>query len=297
MSESRNERSGDSTVATEIFTDTGAAAPPSIIYDSGSGHYVATCCCAFYNGSAYNNVLVYEDIELGMIATDNKGCVFVKEIPGGETDMLVTVEGDAMEPRTLFYDDPGGGSYDIGVDGTGDIDMSLIEVFGDGYTVLYNHSEYDWVCQKIAGPNVTPILYLPSVFTANGAGDDYGFNPAALGDAALWGGDGAGGSRSGGFQQGRVVLSHTPSEDQLITGIQCSFDAAGSDRRMRLLLKVDGAPKYAVPVYDSAQPNETAFYPVAGRIPCPAGSTATLEVASANTTGGVLQTALLIATG
>jgi hypothetical protein len=257
---------------------------PSIVWNAD--HYDALCCAVTYNGVNYN------DWAFGPCPYSGGSgyTIYSMGIGVSAYASIPSLTNDHMEPQYLSR-----------FDGTEDLDLILCSNpdYGNS-TIVSPHDKYDDVIDMGLMTSYTVVFLIESVFTHNGSGESYTFNASAIASAGaeLWGGDGCGGERTIGiestFPAGTTILTFEPAHDVLILGAVFSFDAAGENRRLPCMVKMDGADAFPLPMFDSVAGGATAVeFP--GRVRCAAGGTVTVDVVEENSGGGAVQIALLYA--
>ncbi len=259
---------------------------PTLNYNAVTGHYDATCCVLVHNEVVYKSTPNGDgSIVSGAVAGD---CVFVC-LPSNET---------TPEPQEVFC------LSDMGIDGSEAVDAILCVTTGvDRMTFFCAHSNTAALIAllKAEGNSVVDFgsgqEYIASVFTAPQSGADYVIDASAItgAGASLWGGDGADGERilsAQAFEAGTGLASVTPEKDALLIGVAGVFESDGDDSLLLCMLKIDGVNAFPVVLVSGGG---STYVPVDGRVHCPAGGTARLEVMSENADGGTVRAALVYA--
>lgn len=162
---------------------------PAIYYEPTAPMYYGTACIITYLGTRY-------EVTPGL---GNKSSAFVGPPVGGADFVMVGAPDQSVvvsrEPQAIF------GASDMGIDGTDDADILLVTTDpGTGslpITMICAQANTATLVAQLGALTWTIDLTIPSVFVAQGAGEDYVFDPSAVAaaGAGLWGNDAVGGKR------------------------------------------------------------------------------------------------------
>jgi hypothetical protein len=255
--------------------------PPGIVWNDASEVFEGYCAALSFDGNDYTD-------DPGQYPVSN----FCHYVNGGYgvTGWGARVAADSEPEELLDEESPI-------LDGLQNIDALLVDIDAAAMelgwlrlTLLCPADQIDDLIESLSSGTMAAMLRritrVPSLFEAAGAEEDYVFNADAFAGTVETSVAASGTS----FPEGAEVFAFTPQSDILIIGIAGEFAAAGADKKLRCMLKINGADAY--PVILSETP---AVVEVAGRAHCPAGGSVALSVSVVNETGGTATAALLYA--